>query len=278
MLACVFIDGENFRNSIIELFSEDRSVAEAPFYRDDYLPKEARWDDLFDDMVRLVAKDLNVAGGDGLSRLRTYWYVIDAVDVWPPPHMLARLSDESVGEWGEKNQWNIDKGVDLPPLIEDIPAELLDRRDKIERRFSGHKVIQRGIVRNQRSIEFKASGAISYNLFNKKLGKEKTVDVNLAVDMVMMKDVYDVAVIVSGDQDHSPAVRAVKDAGKRVINISFVNEDGRSISSDARRLNELTDQTIEYLYRPFRDFLFPDWSSAEERVRTIDSRVRSRRR
>ena len=36
MLACVFIDGENFRNSIIELFSEDRSVAEAPFYRDDY--------------------------------------------------------------------------------------------------------------------------------------------------------------------------------------------------------------------------------------------------
>ena len=85
-------------------------------------------------------------------------------------------------------------------------------------------------------------------------------------------------VIVSGDQDHSPAVRAVKDAGKRVINISFVNEDGRSISSDARRLNELTDQTIEYLYRPFRDFLFPDWSSAEERVRTIDSRVRSRRR
>ena len=65
------------------------------------------------------------------------------------------------------------RGVDLPPLIEDIPAELLDRRDKIERRFSGHKVIQRGIVRNQRSIEFKASGGHQLQPVQQEAGQGK---------------------------------------------------------------------------------------------------------
>ena len=47
---------------------------------------------------------------------------------------------------------------------------------------------------------------------------EKGVDIKVAVDMVEMarKDIYDVAVLVTGDGDFAPAVNAVKDMGKYV--------------------------------------------------------------
>jgi len=38
--ACVFVDGENLRHTITDLFEE--------FDRADYLPKSARWSELFD--------------------------------------------------------------------------------------------------------------------------------------------------------------------------------------------------------------------------------------
>ena len=40
---CVFVDGENFRHVICDLFSD--------FDRRDYLPKTARWAELFDWLV-----------------------------------------------------------------------------------------------------------------------------------------------------------------------------------------------------------------------------------
>jgi uncharacterized LabA/DUF88 family protein len=52
------------------------------------------------------------------------------------------------------------------------------------------------------------------------------VDVNLGVDMVLFRDIYDVAVIVSGDQDYVPAVQAVKDSGKHVVNVAFLARNG----------------------------------------------------
>ncbi|GAB4305204.1 MAG: hypothetical protein Kow0090_20820 [Myxococcota bacterium] len=47
---------------------------------------------------------------------------------------------------------------------------------------------------------------------------EKGSDVMLAVDMVMYaaKDLYDVAILISGDGDFTPAIRYVKDMGKHV--------------------------------------------------------------
>ena len=48
---------------------------------------------------------------------------------------------------------------------------------------------------------------------------EKRVDVNIAVDMVStaMKDEYDVAYLISADGDFIPAVKAVRETGKKVF-------------------------------------------------------------
>ena len=52
---------------------------------------------------------------------------------------------------------------------------------------------------------------------------EKGVDVNLAVDMLTLayKNVYDTAILVSGDGDFAAAVNVVKDIGKHVENAYF---------------------------------------------------------
>lgn len=50
---------------------------------------------------------------------------------------------------------------------------------------------------------------------------EKQVDVALAVDMVAKATAYDVAIIVSGDEDFVPAARVLKVQGKSVEVAAF---------------------------------------------------------
>lgn len=68
MKACVFVDGENFRHSIVNLFPH--------FHQEDYLPKLANWTEFFDWIVRNVTDNT-------YERIRTYWYVIKSVDFYP---------------------------------------------------------------------------------------------------------------------------------------------------------------------------------------------------
>lgn len=97
------------------------------------------------------------------------------------------------------------------------------------------------IATRSRAVEFRAAGAITYDLFEDRLRREKAVDVKLATDMIVLSDIYDVAVIVSGDQDYVPAVQAVKDFGKTVMNVAFETRAGKLLPGGARRLNTVTD-------------------------------------
>jgi len=84
------------------------------------------------------------------------------------------------------------------------------------------------------------------------------VDVNLATDLLERRDIYDVGIIVSGDQDYVPAVQAAKDRGKQIVNVSFLKRDGKLLPGGARRLNQATDRTIEMSYAELKAFMrFP---------------------
>lgn len=63
-----------------------------------------------------------------------------------------------------------------------------------------------------------------------------------------MIDIYDVAIILSGDQDYVPAVQVVKDSGRRVVNAAFQTRSGRLLPGGARRLNQVTDRSINIGY------------------------------
>ena len=85
--------------------------------------------------------------------------------------------------------------------------------------------------------------------FNIKLGRlekrlnghpvEKGVDVRLAVDIVThaYSNIYDLGIIVSGDSDFVPAIKAAQDFGKEINNVCFSK-------TKSFHLNHICDNTI----------------------------------
>ena len=235
---CVFVDGENFRHSIVELFPT--------FRKEDYLPKSANWTGLFDWLVTQAATE-----GE---RLRTYWYVIQSIDFWPYefPNVDTELDRlyrllRSHPPYREELD-RLTNGGPREARMAEILQEMKGRRDKMIRRFDGWIIMQNGIATKHDAIEFRRSGAIRYDLFQESMGREKAVDVRLAVDLITLRDIYDIAVIVSGDQDYVPAVQVIKDSGKRVMNVAFQTRSGQLLPGGARRLNQMTDRALTVLH------------------------------
>lgn len=250
MKACIFVDGENFRHTIVNLFPK--------FQQEKYLPKDARWAELFDWLV-------SQAFEDG-QRIRAYWYVIKVLDFFPynlpNPNTVSTYAKDFeqlkiILSKYEPYQDELDK-LDEPArtsrMIEML-KELCKRRDEMEKRFRGWTAIQEGISSKHRGIEFRRAGAMKCNLFENRLGTEKAVDVKLASDMITLKNIYDVAVIVSGDQDYVPAVEVVKDAGKQVVNVAFLTRSGDLLPGGARRLNQITDWHCSVPFDTFANYL-----------------------
>ena len=73
--------------------------------------------------------------------------------------------------------------------------------------------------------------------------------------MIMLRDIYDTAIVVSGDQDYVPAVQVLKDAGKTVISVAFERRDGELLPGGARRLDIATDASIRIPYVRLREFM-----------------------
>lgn len=246
MRVCVFVDGENLRHTICDLYDD--------FDPRDYLPKNADWSAIYDYIV-------DIATDGAGERLRTYWYVVQHFDAYPRVLPQRNRTTAELDGWEKANkkvlsEYTLPIGVDeRTKVLTEINEDLTLNLEKMRSRFEGWTTLQNGIAQKHRAVEFRRSGAISYNLTNKRLGQEKTVDVNLAVDMVMLKSNYDTAIIVSGDQDYVPAAQAVKNMGKHVINVAFQARSGVLLPGGARRLNHVTDWSIAIDWQKFRDFL-----------------------
>jgi|GEM_PF-1500812 len=223
---CVFVDGENLRHSIGDLFPL--------FDKRTYLPK-TNWTKFFD----LIAQE---AAGADAERVRTYWYVVQNIDFSPFNLNSARKDANLLKGILSKNKEMsriiaTTAGGELSKLMEKKADELQHNQNIMEKRFSGWTSLQDSIARNDIAIEFRRAGSIRCDLFDRKLGFEKAVDVKLATDLIKLKDIYDVAVIVSGDQDYVPAVDTIKDFGKRTVNVAFQTEKGHLLPGGAKRLN-----------------------------------------
>jgi uncharacterized LabA/DUF88 family protein len=245
---CLFVDGENLRHVIVGLFCPHQ------FKKESYLPRNANWGSFFDWLTEAAGE-----GGVFCERIRAYWYVVDLIEFTPylPLPNELEMAIELISRDPNHKKWffeNHDPSARLD-YVRDVKAELWDRHSKMKKRFDGWRRIQEEIGRRNDAVEFRRAGAITYTLFNEQLSKEKSVDVKLATDMIMLRDSYDVAVVVSGDQDYVPAVQAVKDSGKRVVNVAFKTKGGKFLPGGARRLNEHTDRAISVPYDQFKKFL-----------------------
>jgi len=241
---CIFVDGENLRHSINDLFPV--------FDRRNYLPK-TDWAKFFDWVA------CEVAGPDA-DRIRTYWYVVENIDFTPfnlnsarkDKNLLIKILSKDSDREKIIRETAVEKRGET---IEKMTDSLQESQKIMEHRFSGWNSIQNEIEYRCKSIEFRRAGSIKYNLFNGKLGFEKAVDVKLATDLIKLKDIYDIAVIVSGDQDYVPAVDLIKDSGKRTVNVAFLTENGRLLPGGAKRLNQSADWSIEIEHSKLKEFL-----------------------
>ncbi len=75
---------------------------------------------------------------------------------------------------------------------------------------------------------------------------EKSIDVKLAVDMVKYAAMnqYDVAILVSGDGDYTPAVETVKEMGKHVECAFFPQETSSQLKQIVDIFFELNKETL----------------------------------
>ncbi len=232
--SCIFIDGENFRHSLIDLFDK-------AFDSRDHLPKKGRWQEFF---TYLAGKAYESA------RMRTYWYVVGAVD-YVPYKLPSEKDEEKLVKVLSKHppfreRLALVKG--RKRVIQDLSKRLKSERSAMAQRFDGWRRIHDAIALRTDSLEFRRAGAIRYDLFTGRFGTEKAVDVKLAIDLLELRPLYDVAIIVSGDGDYVPAVQALKDSGKRVVNVSFKTRNGRLLPGGAYRLNLVTDSVVEVPY------------------------------
>ncbi len=91
--------------------------------------------------------------------------------------------------------------------------------------------IPRGIVG-----QWKAGAGVDTRVY-----REKGVDVALVTEMLVQAwdDVYDTAVLVSGDSDYAAAVREVIRHGKQVEVVSFSHSAARELIESATRFVDL---------------------------------------
>jgi uncharacterized LabA/DUF88 family protein len=239
---CVFVDGENLRHSIVELFHED-------FKREEYLPKKADWAGLFNWLVNQIGPDI--------KRLRTYWYTIEQIDFTPylplpkdNPNELKKILSRH-----EPFKHELESGTPSNRSALDMALECEKKASVMKSRFESWRRIQDGIAHAHNAVEFRRAGAILYNLFTGQLGPEKAVDVKLATDLIELRRIYDIALIVSGDQDYVPAVQVAKDSGKTVINVAFETRNGRLLPGGARRLNQMTDSSFSIKYHDLKQYM-----------------------
>jgi uncharacterized LabA/DUF88 family protein len=263
MRVCVFVDGENLRHTIVNLF-------DPTFDRRDYLPKSADWTRFFDMVVDRATE------GRG-ERLRSYWYVSEYFDAYPKPQSARKRSPDELERWAKRNAHllrahgaSIPADVGRTERLIGLQDDLTGKLRAIRGRFDGFTALQNGIAAKHRAVEFRRSGAIPYNLFTLRFGQEKTVDVNLGVDMVMLQANYDLAIIVSGDQDYVPAAQAVKNLGKPVVNVAFKARNGVLLPGGARRLNQATDWSITFEWEEFRDVLGVPMPTAADGAGMVD--------
>jgi hypothetical protein len=240
MKACIFVDGENFRFSIMDLFKQE-------FRPEDYLPKKANWSIFFKYIVKAVQESI----GDPILLLRTYWYVVSDIDFWPynytniPDEKLYQILSADINS--EKRIAGANDLKTKKSVADEIVKKLSQEEKTMLLRFRGWQEVQNGIAIGHESIEFRRAGSIKYNLFKKKLDKEKAIDVKLAVDLLELQKAY--------DQDYVPAMQAIKDKGKLAVNVAFSQQNGSLLPGGARRLNIITDKRIIIPYEKCKEIL-----------------------
>jgi len=235
----IFVDGENLRYSFIDLFPEEKII---------YLPRRIKWTELFN---FILPKNHYL--------IRIYWYVVEHLDF--RPYKIPNENEiQNLEQILMKNKNEREKIINLTNKDDYIlqkREELIHQQAKIIKRFEGWRKIQDSLCSKFENIEFRRAGSIKYNLISNSFGKEKGVDVKLATDLLCFsfRNIFDKAIIISGDQDYIPAIQACKDLGKQVYIVNFRDQNNNYLPGSSYKLRVICDKIITLKYDDIRRFI-----------------------
>ena len=149
--------------------------------------------------------------------------------------------------------------------VQKLAKKLLDDRELI-RNYYYAAVVPQEMSADVHQAQARFLASFDYApYFEVKLGRieprpkgrweEKGVDAQLATDMVFFaaRNLYDVAILVSGDGDFKHTVQAVKDLGKHVENAYFREGHSRELMKTCDRFIELDAKYLKGCLRPERE-------------------------
>ncbi len=175
-----------------------------------------------------------------------------AGDPWPSEYYwttLWQMLADSAWQYSPAHlvrcYWYIPEGFELQghwDLAEDRRDDLRDKAGKLWVKARNHI---REIERSCPYIEFRPVGHRFFKASDETWGKEKGLDVAMAVEMVTLAPIYEIAVVVSGDADFIPAIKAVKNQGRMVAVPRFLDLAGGEIAGQARSLLSAADYTYD---------------------------------
>jgi uncharacterized LabA/DUF88 family protein len=177
---------------------------------------------------------------------RVYWYVVGEMDEWDLENdeTVDHLKKRFNGDTDLKKKYMALAGQDMPNAGQpDKFDEAFDRclsdfsswyEGKVES-LAGMKRFHHAVRRSTSFIDIVECGHWKVDFSEKSLS-EKGLDTQLAVDMIALKDNFDVALVITGDADSIPSIEYLKRADKHVAAVEFVSgyppsNRGRGFSS-----------------------------------------------
>lgn len=195
-----------------------------------------------------------VSGNIETLLLRVYWYVTGTMDEWDLDSVRARDALRSSFEKDKdlRSKYMAQAGgalKDEPPerrtpervllaawerCLNDIMAWYKNQQATLE----GMRRFYYAVRSRMDCIDVIEAGHWRVDMLHHQVD-EKGLDVSLAVDMVTLAPLFDLAVVISGDADMLPSLRYCKQAGKHVSLVEFLQETppedhGRGVSSRLR--------------------------------------------
>jgi len=109
-----------------------------------------------------------------------------------------------------------------------------------------------GSVRIHDRLRYLGFRVVARESFDPVKKEQKEVDVAMACEMVVhaLRDNYDIAIVVSGDQDFVPAIQHVQAAGKRVEVAAFGVSIGKALMKAADRFHDLDKVPLLSVFNP----------------------------
>jgi uncharacterized LabA/DUF88 family protein len=191
---------------------------------------------------------------------RVYWYEVGAIDDWDLDSLQtqafiqtqfnsARLVKADFMAQAAKKIPSKDQRAIAKQAWEDFYSECKAWYQDKKETLSGMKRFHYGVMSGTDFIDIRAVAHWKVDFVDRSLS-EKGLDTALAVDMVALRDNYDIAIVISGDADNLPGMQYVQEQNKMVGVVEFIRGTppelrGKSTSNRLKLRSDFVVQVFE---------------------------------